>query len=78
MGVSPSGGSDVRGGTIGVGDLRLPPPEHSRTVHCEQAQYGPVSGGRVASGVKGGQVVVRTGWIGLRWESDGSLGGRTD
>ena len=33
VGVSTSGGSDGRGGVTGGGDLRLPPPEHSRTVH---------------------------------------------
>ena len=31
MGISPTGGLDVGGEIEGCGDLRLPPPEHSRT-----------------------------------------------
>ena len=32
------------GGVIVGGYLCLPPPEHSHTVHCNQAHYVPVSG----------------------------------
>ena len=32
MGTPPTGGRDGGGGTAGGGDLRLPPPEHGRTV----------------------------------------------
>ena len=47
MGVSPAGGCDGGGGVTGGGDLRLPPLEHSHTVHCGQSHYGPVSSGGV-------------------------------
>ena len=63
------GGSEVAGGRY----LRLPPPEHSCTVHCDQAHYGPVSGGGEASGVTGGQAVVVTLHIVLGRGSDGGL-----
>ena len=52
---SGGGGGRVNGGggpTGGV-NIRRPPPEHSRTVHCDQDYYGPVSGGGVTSGNKG-------------------------
>ena len=58
MGVCPSGGRGGRGGIIGVGDLCLPRPEQIYTVHCDQAYYGPVSGGGAETGIKGGQEVV--------------------
>ena len=45
MGVSPARGRDDRGRITGGGDLRLPPTEHSLTVHFNQAYYRPVSGG---------------------------------
>ena len=47
----------------GVGYICLLLQEHSRTVHCDQAHNGPVSGGVVEAGVKGGQGVVGAGWI---------------
>ena len=37
-------GSDGGGRITGGLDLRLLLPEHSRTVHCDQVHYGPVSG----------------------------------
>ena len=55
MGVYPSGGSDGGGGIAGGGYLRIPSPEHSRKVHCNQAHYGPVSGGGTEYGVNGVQ-----------------------
>ena len=58
MGVSNSGGIHGGGGTKGGGDLHLPPLEHSRTFHCDQAHYGRMSGGGAEAGVKGGQAVV--------------------
>ena len=74
MGVSNSGKRDD-GGVITEGeDLRIPPPEHSHTVHCSQAHYGPVPGGRAAAGVKGGQAVVVTGRLGLGEELNGGSG----
>ena len=36
MGVYPAGGGVDGGGVKGGGDLRLPLPEHTRTVHCNQ------------------------------------------
>ena len=35
MVLPPAGGCDGRGGFAGHGDLRLPPPEHSRAVYCD-------------------------------------------
>ena len=78
MDVSPSGGSDSGGGvTVGV-DLHILPPEHSRTVHCYQAHYGPISGGGAEARVKGGKVVVGSIRIGLGGDAYGGLGGGTD
>ena len=58
MGLSPAGESDGGGGITREVDLRLPPPEHSRTVYCDQAHYGPVSDGGSEAWVKGGKAVV--------------------
>ena len=78
MGLSPAGGRGGGGGTAGGGDLRLPPPEHSRTVYYDQAHYGPVSGGGAEAGVKGGQAVVGAGRTGFGGDADGDSGGGTD
>ena len=78
MGVPPTGGSDDRGGITGGGDLRLPPPEHSHTFHCEEAHYVPVYGLVSASGVKDVQAVLGRGRLGLGRDADGGLGGGTD
>ena len=48
--IPPTGGRNERSGNAGGGDIRLPPPEHGRTVHCYQAHYGPVHGGRAETG----------------------------
>ena len=52
MGVTPYGGSDGRGGTVGGGYIRLPSTEHGRTVYCDQAHYEPVSGGGEEAGLR--------------------------
>ena len=78
MGVSLSGGRDSGGRINGGGYLRLPPPEHSRTVYCKQDHYGPVSWGRDADGVKGGQVVVESVQLGLGGNANIDLRGGTD
>ena len=78
MGVSPAGGHNGRVRITGGRYIRLLFPEHSRTVHCDQAHYGPVSGGVEEAGVKGGQAVVLAGWIGIGGYADGILGGGTD
>ena len=77
MGVSLSGGRGGRGGIIGGGDLRLPPTEHSCTVHYNQAHYVPVFGGSAEAGVKGGQVVVGAGRLRLGDDVSGVSGGET-
>ena len=61
MEVYPAVVGDERGGVTGGVDLFLPPPEHSHTVHCDQAHNGKISGSREASGVTGVQVVVVLG-----------------
>ena len=48
------------------------------TVHCGQAHYGPVSGGVVAAGVKGGQAVMGARWLGIGGYEDVRFGGRID
>ena len=63
VGIPPTGGCDGKGITAGGGDLRLPPPEHGCKVYCNQAHYGPVSGGGVETGAKGVQAVVVTGRV---------------
>ena len=78
MGVSLSRGCNGGGGITRSGDLRLPPTEHSCTVHCNQAHYGPVSCGRAEAGVKGGQVVVGAGRLKLGGDVGSVLGGETN
>ena len=77
VGVSPSGGINGEGGITGGGYLRLPPPEKSCTVHCNQSYYGTVSGGREASGVTGDQEVVGAGRIVPGRDVDSGSGGGT-
>ena len=78
MGLPPAGGSDDRGGTTVGGDVRLLPLEHSHTVYCDQAHYGPVSVGGAGAGFKGDQVVVGGGRTGCGGDADGGSGGGTD
>ena len=78
MSVSPSGGSNVIGEVIGGRDLRISPPEHSFTFHCDQAHYGPVSRGGEASGVTGGQAVFGSGCLVLVRDVDGAFRGIMD
>ena len=64
MGVPPTGGVNGKDGPSGFGYLCSPPPEHSHTVHFNQAHYGPVSGGRATprdKGVKEAVVAVVSG-----------------
>ena len=75
--VSSTDRSNVGGGVTGGGDPRLPPTEHSHTVHRDQTHYGNVSGGREASWVTGVQSVVGSGRFGLGGDADGVLGGGT-
>ena len=77
-GYTPNVGRYGGGGTAGGGDLRLPPPEHSRTVYRDKAHYGPVSGGGEEDGAKGVQAVVGTRQGGCGGYRYGSLGGGTD
>ena len=46
MGLPPAGGRNGGGSIVGGGDLRIPLPEHSRTVYCDRYHYVPVSSGR--------------------------------
>ena len=64
MGVSTTGGSDGGGGITGGGDLRLPPPEQSLTVNCNQVHYGTVSRrGEVSRGGLGRDVDSNSGGV---------------
>ena len=76
--ITPAGGRDGGVGTEGGGYLRLPPPEKTRTVHCDQAHYGPVSSGGAETGATGLQEVVIEGCGGCEGDADGILGGGTD
>ena len=78
MGVSPTGGIDDRGGIKVGGDLRILPPEHSRTVLCDQYHCVPVSGGGVEAGFKSGKAVVGAGQLVIGGDADGGSGGGTD
>ena len=78
MVVSPAVGRDCGGGITGGGDLNIPSLEHSYTVHCDQAHYGPVSGGGAAAGFKGVQAVVGSGQILLGGDVNVGSGGGTD
>ena len=73
MGLSLVEGRNVGGGISGGGDLRLPPPEHSFTVYCDQAHCVPVSGIGSEAGVKGDQAVVES--VRTRCEGGGVGGG---
>ena len=77
-GVSSTGRNSGRGVITGGGYLHLPPPEHSHTVHFNQAHYGPVSGDEAAAGIKGGQSVVGSGRLGIGEDAGGSSGGYKD
>ena len=68
------GGGSITGG----GYLRLTPSEHSCTVHCDQAHYGPVYGGGAEAGFKGGQSMVGSGRLVIGGYADGGSVGRTD
>ena len=78
MDIPPDGGHGGGYGTSGVGDLRLLPPEHSRTIYFYQAHYGPESGGGAEARFKVEQAVVRPGRIVFGGDVDGGLGGVTD
>ena len=74
MGLSPAsisdGGDDIKGG----GELLIPTPENSCTVHLDQDHYGSVCGVVEAYEVTCVQVVVDTGRLGLgRYEAGGSV-----
>ena len=75
--LSPAVGRDGEGGIVGGGELRLPFPEHSRTVYCNQAHYEHISVSVVDAGVKGGQAVVGEGRTGCLGIADGGLRGGT-
>ena len=53
-----SGGRDGGSGTTGGGGLCLPLTEHGHKIHCDQAHYGPESGGGAETGAKYIQSVV--------------------
>ena len=77
MGKYPAGGGDGGGGVTGGGYLRLPPSEHSFTVHCYQAHYEPVSGGGETPGVTNIQAMVILGRTRPGGYEDIGLGGGT-
>ena len=78
VGLPPSGGCNVGGRLVGVGDLRLPMTEHSRTVYCNQENYGPVSGSETEAGAKGKKYVVGTGRFVFGGDVGGGSGSGTD
>ena len=78
MGLPPAGGRNGGGSIVGGGDLRIPLPEHSRTVYCDRYHYVPVSSGRAGGGVKGDEVVVVSGRTGCGGDAYGGLRGVMD
>ena len=78
MDITPARGYHVVGMNTGGGDLSLPPQENSRKVNCNQAHYGPVSGGGAEAGVKGCQSVLGALRLGHGGGVDGGSGGRID
>ena len=72
MGIPPSGFRNCRGDTAGSEDLRLPPPEQSCTVYCDQAHYGTVAGRGAYTRVEDDIAVDGSGWIGRGKDEDGS------
>ena len=77
MGVFPADISDGGGGKTGGGDILLPPPEKICTVNFGQDHYVRVSGDGEASRIKGGQLVVGSGRLGIGRDADGGLRGET-
>ena len=75
MEVYPAVRGNGGGGVTRGGYLRLPPPEHSRKVRCNQDHYGSVSGGVEVSGVTGVQTVEGAERTGLGGYLDGGSGG---
>ena len=76
--IPPAGRCDGGGGPAGGGDLCLLPPEHSRTVYCDQAYYVPVSGGGAETRAMGIQEVVVAGMGGCEGDTYGGSGGGKD
>ena len=77
MGLNPYGGCNIGVRLAGGGDFCIPPPEHSLTVYCDQANYGPTYGSKTEAGAKGGKKMVGTGRFGLVGDKDGgSIGGK--
>ena len=81
MVISPTrrgnGGGNGGVGPAGCEYLCFLTLEHSRTVHCNQAYYGPFSGSGVTPGDKGVSAVVGVGGIGPVGGVYGSSGGVT-
>ena len=78
MDIPPAEVSNGGSGTAGGGYLHLPPLEHGRTFHCNQAQYGPVYDRGSNTRAKDIQEVVRTGRGGCGRDAYGGLGGVTN
>ena len=78
MGTNTDGGHYGGSGTSGGEYLRLPPPEKSHTVYCDQAHYGPVYGGGAETRATCVQVVVVKGQGVYGGDVDGQSRGGTD
>ena len=71
MGIPPSGFRNGRGDTSVSEDVRLPPPEQSCTVYCNQAHCGTVTGSGAYTRFKDNIAVEGAGWIGREKDADG-------
>ena len=78
LGISPTIGRYGRGWITRGGDICLPQLEHIHIVYCDHALSGPMSGGRVEDGVKGGQLVVGSGSPGFGVDEESGSGSGTD
>ena len=76
--IPPAGGCNDRIGTVGGGELSLPPTESGCTVNCDQDHYVTVYGSGAENRAKDIQVVVRIGRDGCLRDSVGGLVGVTE
>ena len=76
LGLPPYGGCDGGGGVAGVGDLRLPSPEHSSAIYCNYDHYRPVSSRKMEARAKSINAMVGTGGFGFGGDAEsGPVGG---
>ena len=79
MDIPSPGGGNAGGMTSGYINLRHLSPKHCQELYCDKSNYGPVSGGREASGGAGFEAVVISGepiYVGDKVGGAGGGGGK--